>query len=252
MISEYHRPQTLEEALKLLSLPGRRPLGGGSILTHSAEESYAVVDLQALGLDKIHKSGNTMSIGATATLQAVLESQYPPSALKAGLKLEASLNLRNMGTMAGTLVICDGRSPVATVLLAMDARLTVFGEQSTAYGLGDFLLLRHDSLKNKLMTKIEIPLQIKSAFETVARSPTDKPIVCAALVQWTSGRTRLAIGGWGKAPTLAFDGNDASGIESAARNAAHDAADEWASSDYRTDVAAVLAKRCLTGILVDK
>ena len=34
-------------------------------------------------------------------------------------------------------------------------------------------------------------------------------------------------------------------IEEAARNAAHDAADQWASAEYRSAVAAVLAKRCL-------
>jgi CO/xanthine dehydrogenase FAD-binding subunit len=42
-----------------------------------------------------------------------------------------------------------------------------------------------------------------------------------------------------------MDGNEASGIEDATRNAAHDAADEWASAEYRSEVAAVLAMRCL-------
>jgi CO/xanthine dehydrogenase FAD-binding subunit len=56
---------------------------------------------------------------------------------------------------------------------------------------------------------------------------------------------RLVLGGWGKAPSVAMDGNEPSGVEAAARNAAHEAADEWASAEYRSDVAAVLAKRCL-------
>ncbi|MBU2609337.1 MAG: hypothetical protein KJ606_00105 [Chloroflexi bacterium] len=67
----------------------------------------------------------------------------------------------------------------------------------------------------------------------------------AALAQWPAGRTRLALGGWGRSPLLAMDGNEAEGLESAARNAYHEATDEWASSEYRMDVAAVLAKRCL-------
>jgi CO/xanthine dehydrogenase FAD-binding subunit len=55
MITQYYRPQTLEEALKLLSQPDTRPLGGGTALTQKNDESFSVVDLQALGLNKIHK-----------------------------------------------------------------------------------------------------------------------------------------------------------------------------------------------------
>jgi len=272
MITEYQRPQTLEEALKLLSAPNTRPLGGGTVLTHPGDESFAVVDLQALGLDKLHKSGNNLEIGATLTLQTLLESPHTPAALKAAIKLDAPLNLRNMRTVAGALVTCDGRSPFAAVMLALDAKLeirnTMFENRETGgesrittndsqiTSIGDFLPLRP---AGQLITSITIPLNTKLTFETVARSLADKPIVCAALAQWPSGRTRLVIGGWGKAPTLAMDGNEASAVDAstsssqaAARNAAHDATDEWASAEYRMDIAAVLAKRCLDKILRDK
>lgn len=245
MITEYHRPKTLVEALKLLTAPNTLPLGGGTVLSHPSDEYVAVVDLQALGLDKLHKSGNNLEIGATVTLQALLESPHTPAALKTALKLEAPLNLRNMETVAGALLTCDGRSPFAAVMLALDAKLTVVSEESSVVNLGDFLPLRQDILRGKLITRIEIPLRTKLAFETVARSPADKPILCAALSQWSSGRTRLVIGGWGSSPSVAMDGFDSSGVQIAARNTAHDAADEWASAEYRSDVAAVLAKRCL-------
>ena len=245
MITEYYRPGTLEEALKLLSSPNVKPLGGGTVLSHPGDDSFAVVDLQALGLDKIHKVGDHLEIGATVTLQTLLESPHTPATIKAALKLETPLNLRNMGTVAGTLVTCDGRSPFASVLLALDAKLTVVDGSSSTISLGHFLPMRQDLLRGKLITSIEIPLNTKLAFETVARTPDDKPIVCAALARWPSGRTRLVIGGWGASPSLAMDGTEASGIEAAARNAAHDASDQWASAEYRSDVAAVLAKRCL-------
>jgi CO/xanthine dehydrogenase FAD-binding subunit len=44
---------------------------------------------------------------------------------------------------------------------------------------------------------------------------------------------------------LAMDGTEAQGVEAAARNAFHEATDEWASAEYRLDVAATLAKRCI-------
>ena len=37
-------------------------------------------------------------------------------------------------------------------------------------------------------------------------------------------------------------------LEAAARNAFHDATDDWGSADYRMDVAATLATRCLAGL----
>ena len=263
MITEYYRPQTLDEALKLLAYPDTRPLGGGTVLMQKSDASFAVVDLQALGLDKIHKAGGKLEIGAAATLSLLLDSPHIPPALAAALRLEAPLNLRNMGTVAGALVACDGRSAFATVMLALDAKMIIApGNEQLA--LGDYLPLRagvdgirpgghlgeqsgghHPPLQGKLITAVSIFLNVKLTFESVARTPTDRPIVCAALTQWPTGRTRLALGGWGATPLLAMDGNEPGGVEEAARNAFAEAGDEWASAEYRREIAGVLAKRCL-------
>ena len=240
MIAKYHRPQTLDEALALLSQPNTFPLGGGTLLSHPKTDSVEVVDLQALGLNSLKKSGNNLEIGATATLQQLLEDVNCPDALKSALKLEAPLNLRNAATVAGAVVSCDGRSTFVTSLLALDAKLTIFNPKSEITNIGDFLPLR----SRGLITSISIPLNVKFAFDYVSRTPADKPIVCVALAQWNSGRTRLAVGGYGKAPKLAMDGTESEGIEAAARNVFHEANDEWASAEYRMDVAATLAKRC--------
>ena len=241
MISTYHRPQTLDEALTLLSQPNTLPLGGGTLLSGLREDPVSVVELQRLGLDSLPAKGNDLEIGATCTLQSLLESEHCPEALKSALKLEAPLNLRNSATVAGTLVTCDGRSSFACALLALDAKITVISDQSSVISVGEFLPLR----PRGLITLITIPLNAKFAFEYVARTPSDKPIVCTALAQWTGARARLAVGGWGKSPSLAMDGTEAEGIESAARNACHEATDEWGSAEYRMDVASTLAKRCL-------
>src|SRR5581483_10309043 len=249
MITAYHRPQTLDEALTLLARPNTFPLGGGTLLSHPSADSVQVVDLQALGLNQIKKSGNSLEIGATVTLQQLLESELCPDALKRAIKLEAPLNIRNAATVAGTIVACDGRSTFVCGLLALDAKLAIANRKSEIVNLGDYLPLR----PRGLITSITIPMNVKSAFEYVARTPADKPIVCVALAQWPSGRTRLAVGGYGKAPMLAMDGDvdpspggrgiQGEGVEAAARNAFHEAKDEWASAEYRQDVAATLAKR---------
>ena len=249
MITAYHRPQTLDEALTLLTQPNTLPLGGGTLLSKPTTDSVQAVDLQLLGLNSLTKSGNSLELGATLTLQSLLESEHCPQVLKSALKLEAPLNIRNSATIAGTLVACDGRSTLASVLLAMDAKIIVSSKQKAeeAINIGDFLPLR-EQVRSKLITKITIPINVKLAFEYVSRTPSDKPIVCAALAQWNSGRTRLALGGYGKSPMLAMDGTESEGIETAAKNAFHEAADEWASAEYRMDVASTLAKRCLEGL----
>jgi CO/xanthine dehydrogenase FAD-binding subunit len=244
MIREYHRPQTLDEALMLLTQPNTVPLGGGTLLSAPTTDSISVVDLQSLGLNTVKKQGNNLEIGATATLEQLLEDKNCPEALKSALKLEAPLNLRNSATVAGTLVSCDGRSTFATVMLALDAKITANSGQSAVISVGDFLPLR----PRGLITSVQIPLNVKLTIEYVSRTPADKPIVCAALAQWNSGRTRLALGGYSKSPTLAMDGTEAEGLETGARNAFHEASDEWASAEYRSDAAAVLAKRCLAKI----
>jgi CO/xanthine dehydrogenase FAD-binding subunit len=263
MITAYHRPKTLDEALALLSQPNRTPLGGGTVLSKPGADPVEAVDLQSLNLNSIEKQGNSLKIGATVTLQELLISELCPDALKPAIKLEAPLNLRNAATVAGTLVSCDGRSTFATVLLALDAKLeqTKLEDskiESRVSNIGEFLPL--PNLQGALITSITIPLNIKFAFEYVSRTPADKPIVCAALALWNSGRTRLALGGYGKSPILAMDGtetekSDASATDnrlhsaqSAARNAFHEATDEWASAEYRMDVAATLAKRCLENL----
>src|SRR5512146_710420 len=217
------------------------PLGGGTLLSHEKTDSVEVVDLQALGLDKITEQGKSLEIGATTTLQSLLEHGGTTAALRAALKLEAPLNLRNAATVAGTIVSCDGRSTFVAALLALDAKLLVLhpapGAKEESAGIGALLPLRPAGL----ITKITLPAQARLAFEYVSRTPSDKPIVCVALAQWPSGRTRLAVGGWGAAPRLAMDGTEAEGAQQAARNACHDATDEWGSAEYRMDVAATLA-----------
>ena len=248
MITAYHRPQTLDEALTLLAQPNMLPLGGGTLLSHPTPDSVEAVDLQALGLDTVKRSGNNLEIGATATLQQLLEHEDCPAALKSALKLEAPLNLRNAATVAGTLVACDGRSTFAAVMLALDAKLEIRNSASEPrlLNIGEFLPLRN--VQGSLITSLTMPLNVKLAFDYVSRTPSDKPIVCAALAQWNSGRTRLVLGGYGKSPMLAMDGTEAEGVEAAARNAFHEATDDWASAEYRMDIAATLAKRCLEGL----
>lgn len=251
MNTNYVRPTTLQEAIDLLSVPNAVPLAGGTWVNtpefrrgRSGESELLLVDLQALGMNRILKHGNSLEIGAGVILQQLLESLHSPAGLNRAIKLESPLNSRNAATVAGSLVACGGRSAFATAMLALDAKLT-FQPGDAETSLGNFLPFREKQTFGLLITQISIPLNVKMTFEYVARTVFDLPIVCAAVAQWTSGRVRLALGGYGKAPLLALDGTTSDDIKSAARNGYHEAADEWASAEYRADTAAILADRCL-------
>jgi CO/xanthine dehydrogenase FAD-binding subunit len=251
-VIEYHRPGTMDEALAWLSQkdPACVPLGGGTGINRFGRMKIGAVDLQLLGLNGIEQEGARIKVGATTTLQALLDSLLTPPALRKAVELEAAYNQRQMATVAGRLVTADGRSPLAAVLLAMDSELTWEpGEVMT--GLGDWLPLREIMASGTgkkpglVITSVKWPARMAVAFQYVARTPADKPIVCVGVAGWSSGRRRVAIGGYGQAPLLAMDGPEAGGAEEAVKDAYSQAGDEWASADYRQEMAVVLTQRCL-------
>lgn len=258
-IVEYHRPQSLNAALELLARDGilTIPLGGGTRLNLPVYQNahfmddISVVDLQALNLNSVEQNGTFTEIGGAVTLQALLDYPELPAALHQAVRLETTFNLRQVATVAGTLVAADGRSPFCTAMLGLDARLTILSKENQPgeeIHLGDLLPFRDERLRRHLITKVAFLSNTRLAFEYVARTPADQPIVCAAVARWPSGRTRVSLGGYGPQPIGAMDGPEPGGVEAAARAAYSQAGDTWASADYRGDVAGVLAKRCLNAL----
>jgi CO/xanthine dehydrogenase FAD-binding subunit len=250
MIIEYHRPETLEAALALLdrAMPLSKPMGGGTVLNRPSNDPFAVVDLQRLGLDTAESKGTSIDLGACMTLQSVLDLPQIPTALKEAVDHEANYNLRQVATIAGSLVACNGRSPLATALLSMDASLEMirYRQDLVLVGLGDLLPMREQLLHKALITRVVLPTNVALAYAQVARTPADLPVVCVAVCKWPSGRTRIALGGWGSAPILAMDGPEPEGGRIAAENAFSQAEDQWASAEYRQSVAGVLTSRCIS------
>jgi CO/xanthine dehydrogenase FAD-binding subunit len=253
MIVEYHRPETIEEALNLLKRkePVTVPLGGGAILNAPSDKQVAVVDLQNLDLDKVKKKGSTLNVGGATTLENLLHFPDLPEALVKAIRHEATYNLRQVSTIAGTIVAADGRSPFTTTLLALDPQLTWLpGEKSQP--LGEFIPLRSEPWPGLLISQITIPLQPKLAYEYVARSPNDLPIVAVAVARWSSGRTRIVLGGYGASPMMAMDGAEDGGALAVVENAFMNAGDQWASAEYRANVVKTLTKRCLNTVTASR
>jgi CO/xanthine dehydrogenase FAD-binding subunit len=239
---EYHRPQTLEEALDLLKQGV--PLAGGTRLTPSLRGIQALVDLQDLGLDQIEIPGEAIVFGGTSTLQALVDNtEQLPDALVQAARLEAGWNIRNQATVAGTIVTGDGRSPLLTALLAMGAELN-FAPGDDRVSLSDVLGRGSDRTGGKLITAIYAVNPDQLLYAQVARSPADRPQLCVAIGK-AANEVRIALGGFGASPQVL----EASEIQAAAKEArasyAH-AGDQWASAEYRSSAAATLVARLLT------
>jgi len=215
MIVEYQRPETLQAAIELLSRKNPRtlPLGGGTRLSHYQGESIAVVDLRKLGLGKIERTGNFLSIGATVTLQELCDFDQTPQSITDAIRFETNYNLRQSATAAGTMVSGDGKSAFISALLALDAGMFMQpGDRKEAVGV--WLERRDNENKNFLITSLEIPLDVILKYEFVGRSPLDIPMISVAIGEWPTGRKRVVIGGFGTHPALAMDGMDLTGLES--------------------------------------
>jgi CO/xanthine dehydrogenase FAD-binding subunit len=252
VISEYFRPKEISEALDLLANEQIQaiPMGGGTALDHYSPEPVAVVDLQDLGLNNLRARGSMLEIGAAATLQSLIDHDPLQDALRIAVRREASHNLRQVATVAGTLVSADGRSAFTTAMLALDPTLILQPDEREV-SLGDMLVKREGFLAGKLITRIDLSMNVRLATQSVARTPADLPIVFAAVGLWPSGRTRITLGGFGNAPMLAMDGPEKEGMETAARNAYSNAGDQWASAEYRQEMAKVLVRRCFAELESD-
>lgn len=246
MIIEYHRPNTIEQALQLLSrpVPKSYPLGGGSWLSRKRDEEFAVVDLQSLGLDEVEMAEGLLAIGATTRLQKLVENRNTPDWLKSVCVRETSRNLREMSTIAGILVTADGRSPVALAMAAANVRLHVLpGDEEIS--AARFFDSRKSKSRPWLITKIIVDPDIEVKSEFVARSPKDLPLVGVAVAFLNANLIRIAVGGFGEAPLIVYEGEKSLLAIKEVLDSLKSSSDHWASAAYRQAAAGAIIERLL-------
>lgn len=268
-LREIHKPVTVADALNLLQQPDTVTLAGGTeLVTGQRRDVRALVDLSALGLSYVRESKGTIVIGATTTLAELAESPIlravANGVIAQAAHRSAASVLRNQETVAGTLIM-EPDSILAVALLALDAHATIVRKDTRIVTLGDFLSMREHLLMMALLTEITVPMANPSAsLQTVARTPSDKPIVCvcaAARIEKNVARNvRIALGGAADtalragAAERALEGQPLSDalIEDAARAATlglTPRGDFRGSVEYRKEMAVVLTRRALKELI---
>ena len=137
----YHRPQTLADAVKLLSTLGdeARPLAGGHSLVPMMKLRLAapahLVDLHGIdGLKGVRRDGNNIVIGAMITQHELLASGEITKSLPIlheTALLIADPQVRYRGTIGGNVANGDPGNDMPALMMTLDASYQLQGPGAT-------------------------------------------------------------------------------------------------------------------------
>src|ERR1700682_48259 len=145
---EYTAPKTLDEAVALAASGAKRLAGGMSLIPMMKLRLSAPEHLVDLGrikdLNYIREEGGDLHIGATTTHYAVESS--PLLRAKCPLLAETAaaigdVQVRNMGTIGGSVAHADPSADYPASLLALEAKVRlVSAKGDRTISIGDFLV----------------------------------------------------------------------------------------------------------------
>ena len=274
---DYYRPGTVDEAVELLgSVEGARPLAGGHSLLPAMKlrvaSPPALVDLTRIEeLTGISQTGSSLIIGALTTHAEVAASELVGSTCPVLADVASHIGdpqVRNRGTMGGSVAHADPAADYPTLLCALGATVHVArsgGGQRTV-SAGDFFvdLFTTGLAAGELVTAVEVPVMAarQAGVYIKHRHPASSYAVVgvAAVVTVDGGSCTAAgigIGGVTGKPERASAAEAAlvgavpsnESIVAAADAVAADLdnpiGDSYASGEFRVHLASVLTKRAL-------
>ncbi|HEY6930868.1 MAG TPA: xanthine dehydrogenase family protein subunit M [Thermoanaerobaculia bacterium] len=274
---DYYRAKNVAEAAALLRKHKNSKLlaGGHSLLPAMRlrlASPSALVDIGGIrALSGIKARGKSLEIGSMTTHGEIAASQAVRKACPVLAEAAAEIGdaqVRNRGTIGGSLAHADPGADYPTVLLALGATLTAVGPKGKReIAVQKFFLdLFTTALKaGEILTTIRVSGYGAGAGGSYVkhRHPASSFAVVGvaavlAVEEGKCGDVRIAVGGATSNPVRAtaaeqaLDGRrpDASSIAAAAARVAEAIVDPmgdlYASGEYRTHLATVLAKRALT------
>jgi carbon-monoxide dehydrogenase medium subunit len=272
----YHRAGSLEEAAKLLRDLGEeaRLLAGGQslipLMKMRLARPTALIDINFIpDLSGIHSDRDELRFGAL-TRHADIEHSEAAAAIPiihdcaAGI---ADVQVRNQGTIGGSLAEADPSGDWGAALLTLDASVRCFGPGGErVIRLEDFVkdayttVLEHDELVREVVVK-KPPKNSGGAYVAFKRSAPVYATVSAAVQLTLDGKdsckdARIALGCVGLTVLRATQAEaelrgkklDAKTIQraaDAARDAAEPQSDMRGSDEYKRMLVSALVKRAI-------
>lgn len=271
---EYTRPKTLHEALSLLADGAAKPLAGGMSLIPLMKLRLAspgkVVDLGRLPeLNYIRESDGKIHIGATTThydveSSALIRGKCP--LLHETVTNIGDVQVRNRGTLGGSIAHADPAADYPAALLALEAQIVIAGASGErTLSFSDFLVDTFATAlePGEIVREIIVPVENHSTgtcYQKVVQPASGFAIIGIAIrLRKAGGRIALlrcgVTGVAGKAyrargveQVLEDSTVSAADIQNAAAKIADgvDAnSDLFASADYRKHLARIHAVRAI-------
>lgn len=239
LISDYHRPAQLGEALALLDRAdvATAVIAGGTVLA-AAELTTAteVVDIQAVVGSDIARHGNRVVFEAMARLQDIVDHEATPPLLAELAHREGPNTLRNAATIGGTVAEANPESEFLAGLLVHDAVVTVAQtEGATDHRLEDLLASRA-GLEGGIITAVSAEIGGETTSARTGRTPADTPIV-AAVGRIVPDGIKVALTGVAPTPWL---------IDPENLEVLDPEGDFRGNPEYRRNLAKTLTKRVVT------
>lgn len=278
---EYQSAKSLEDALRLLGRHGDEAkilAGGHSLLPMMKLRLTApryVIDIgRVRGLDYIREEGDQIAIGALATHAQVAASELlrekcpllPETAAEIG-----DMQVRNRGTIGGSLAHADPAADYPASILALDAELIVQSESGKrTIPAAEFFvdLLQTQIRPGEVLVEVRVPArravegaayckfhQPASGFATVGAAARIRASSSGKIEDIALGMTGVASKPYrATAVERALRGKnaDSDSIEAACGKAAQGVeplSDIFASSEYRRAMASVFARRAISTAL---
>jgi carbon-monoxide dehydrogenase medium subunit len=269
---DYHRPKTVQEAIKLLrEVKGARILAGGHSLLPAMKlrlaSPAALIDISRIAeLSGIKSTKDGLRIGALTTHAAIADSDVVRKSCPVLAETAQHIGdqqVRNRGTIGGSLAHADPAADYPTIMLLLDAKIIAGEREIPAEKF--FVDLFTTSLKpGEILTSVVIPALDAgaSAVYLKHRHPASAFAVVgvAAMIRVKDGKcadVRVAVGGVtasavrAKAAEKALTGQapNAANIERAAAAIGgvleDPLSDAYASGEFRVHLATVMTKRAL-------
>lgn len=251
--TRYARAADDDHALELLAEPDAKVIAGGQSLVPVMKLRIArpslVVDISRLGLSGIEERGGELHIGPLTTWAELTSPELLERPALAAIAECArgigDLQVRNLGTIGGSVVHADPASDMPAVLLALGARLRLRGpEGEREVALGDALLgpFTTSLEPQELVTDIVVaspPAGSGTAYVSVEHPASGFALAGAAALVRPDGES-VALTGVGATPFVLPGGDTRSALADAEIYG-----DRFASAEYRRELAAVVAERAL-------
>jgi carbon-monoxide dehydrogenase medium subunit len=271
---EYQRATSIDDALARLKASGGKLLAGGHSLVPLMKlrlsEPGVLIDVARIpGLAGVRDKGGTIEIGAATTHHDVAGSELLRNAcpmLADTAREIGDPQVRNRGTLGGSLAHADPAADYPAAILALDAEILVKGSQcSRAVKATDFFqgLFTVDLASDEMIVGVQFAPVVPAAYAKLHQRASHFAIVGVAAALGVSGGViqwaRVGITGAGtyatrlRAVEEALAGAPAT-KDSLARASAVAALDEvnadiHASEDYRRAMIPVFTRRALEGAL---